>query len=299
MDREGENRMEHEKVNYVLSSPEGPVRLDTENLLVVEMGEDAGTVSRINLKTGKLDRLIRTGRPNGLALDFRKNIWIAESASPALLRYTLNGTVETVLTGYGTLSGTAPFLFPNDFAMDGDVLYMTDSGMLASEFCPEGVIRKDYATACYYGKVFRINLKDPHAEIVDEGLKFPNGIAFGPDGRLYVNETITGNVYYYEKPAGNQWKSRQFFSNVIHDDGLNYYRGPDGMKFSKKGNLYCTVYGQGDVVVIDPSGKIINVLPTKGKCPTNLVFVDRKIYVTEVQNGTLEIFDVGEEGLAD
>jgi gluconolactonase len=285
-------------VKYTLSSPEGPVLLDEENLLVVEMGQDAGTVSRVHLPTGKVDRLVRTGRPNGLAMDSLKRIWIAESEVPSLLRYTLEGKPETLLKGCPTASGTIPFLFPNDFALDekNNALFMTDSGISASEFCPNGAVREDYAAVSYFGRVFRISMDALTCSVIDDGLKFPNGIAIGPDGRLYVNETITGNIYRYTRSAGGDWGPRQLFSNVIHNDGLVYYRGPDGMKFSADGNLYCTVYGQGDVVVVDSTGGIKKVLPTMGKCPTNLIFVGKKIYVTEIQHGTLEVFDTGECG---
>jgi gluconolactonase len=279
---------------FVLTAPEGPIRLDEENLLVVEMG-NVGTISKVNLLSGKVDRLIHTGRPNGLALDSRGNVWVAESEKPSILRYTLYGKMETVLTG----SGSADFLFPNDFALDETqgFLYMTDSGMLAADFCPNERIREDYAAVHYEGKVFCINIETFEVMKIDENLQFPNGIALGPDGKLYVNETMTGNVYCYETDGQGNWGKRQYFSNVIHQDGLHYYRGPDGMKFSVSGKLYCTVYGQGDVVVIDLSGKIERSLPTRGKCPTNLIFVDTKIYVTEVQNGTLDIIDAGERGL--
>ena len=280
---------------YILTAPEGPVRLDSEHLLVVEMGK-AGTVSKVNLHSGKVERLVHTGRPNGLALDSKGTVWVAESGNPSILCYRPGGKAETVLTGMGDL----PFLFPNDFALDeaNGFLYMTDSGILAADFCPDEKVREDYDTVRYDGRVFVINLKSMEISAIDRELKFPNGIALGPDGMLYVNETITGNVYRYEKDKLGKWGERHYFSNVIHDDGLKYYRGPDGMKFAESGNLYCTVYGQGDVVVMEPSGKVIRSLPTRGKCPTNLIFIDTKIYVTEIQNGTLDIIETGERGLA-
>ena len=33
---------------------------------------------------------------------------------------------------------------------------------------------------------------------LDSGLRFSNGIAFGPDKNLYVSESLTGMVYRYE-----------------------------------------------------------------------------------------------------
>ena len=37
---------------------------------------------------------------------------------------------------------------------------------------------------------------------IDSGIKFTNGIAFGPDRLLYVNETLTGAIYSYEWSDG-------------------------------------------------------------------------------------------------
>jgi len=276
-----------------LSSPEGPVLIDSDDILLVEMGEDAGCISRVDHNTREKSRLIKTGRPNGLALDSEGNIWVAESKIPSLLRIDTEMNVSTVMQE----CCNTPFLFPNDLVFDDDdFLYMTDSGILHADFVHNESIRSDYATADYDGKVFQINIRTLECRLIDDGLFFANGIAIGPDGDLYVNETITGNVYRYGKMNGQyNRRKRTLFGNVIRDDGLVYYRGPDGMKFSETGNLYCTVYGQGNVAVLDRKGTVVTWLETIGKCPTNLVFGPKNshlMFVTEVSNGVLECHQV-------
>ena len=63
------------------------------------------------------------------------------SEKPALLRVTLEGDVEEVLTA----CDGEPLLFPNDlcFGPDG-ALYLTDSGIRFEDFAPGGQVRPDY-----------------------------------------------------------------------------------------------------------------------------------------------------------
>jgi gluconolactonase len=50
------------------------------------------------------------------------------------------------------------------------------------------------------------------------------------------------------------------------------FRGPDGMAFSDDGRLWCTVYGEWQVTVLDGAGRVVERLQTKGRLPTNVAF---------------------------
>jgi gluconolactonase len=279
-----------------LSVPEGPVVLKDGSWLVVEMGPDRGCITHIS-KDGKEKRIVaKTGRPNGLAVDRNGMIWAAESQKPSLLKVTLGGEVETVLTA----CGAEKFLFPNDLAFGPDgMLYLTDSGILFEDFAPGGKVRPDYLDAAIDGRVYKINPQTHEVEKIDSGIQFTNGIAFGPDDNLYVNETLTGMIYKYEWQNGNVIGGRQEFGNVIAPDAPAGIKGPDGMKFGADGRLYVTVFAQGDVTILDAGGKVSDRIKTNGALPTNLAFGlpgDKRIYVTEDKHGTLEVFDVGVDG---
>jgi gluconolactonase len=278
-----------------LGSPEGPLLLPDDSWLVVEMAPERGCVSHISPDGKSVRTVAKTGRPNGLALGADGTIWVAESLRPALLRMQLDGSYQVWLTA----CEGQDFIFPNDLAFGPNgLLYMTDSGIHTGQLSPSGDIRPDYASLDYDGRVYQIDVQQKSARCVDRGLRFANGIAFGPDGQLYVNETITGNVYRYQI-SGDKVGQRQLFGNVNDPQGSPGWRGPDGMKFGADGNLYVTVYNQGDVTVLDPQGTVLRRLPTAGLKPTNLVFSqpgDHKIYVTEVQHGTLEALDVKCDG---
>ena len=73
------------------------------------------------------------------------------------------------------------------------------------------------------------------------------------------------------------------------------------MKFGADGNLYVCVFGQGDVTVLGKRGEVVKRIKTDGMCPSNLTFGKRgqkRIYVTEVLTGSVQIFDVDTDGLA-
>jgi len=279
-----------------LGVPEGPVALPDGSWLVVEMRPDRGCVTHISVD-GKTKRTIaKTGRPNGLAVDGEGIIWVAESQRPSLLRMTMDGQGEVF---FAACDGE-PFLFPNDLAFGPDgALYMTDSGILSEEFAPGGRVRPDYMEVEVDGRVYKINAQTREIKKLDSGIRFANGIAFGPDGDLYVSETLTGMVYRYHWKDGEIIGGREAFGNVIRAGGPEGMKGPDGIKFGADGCLYVTVFGQGDVTVLGPDGEVVRRIKTAGRSPTNLAFGlpgTRRIYVTEDQFGTLEVFEVGTEG---
>jgi gluconolactonase len=279
-----------------LAEPEGPVLLPDGSWLVVEMDPSRGCITRLSAD-GKSRRVVaKTGRPNGLAVDQQGTIWVAESSSPVLLRMTMDGKPEVYLTG----CEGEPFLFPNDlcFGPDG-ALYMTDSGITIQEFAPGGRIRSDYLTAPMDGRVYRIDTHSAAITKLDTGIRFTNGIAWGPDDFLYVNETITGMVYRYRSLGKGRFGPREDFGNV-NDPALPGYKGPDGMKFGSDGNLYVTVYAQGDVTVLGRDGRVVRRIKTAGKKPTNVAFGpagQKTVYVTEVELGSLEAIQVDTDGL--
>lgn len=280
-----------------LSYPEGPVLLPDHSWLVVEMGPERGCVTHISAD-GKEKRVVaKTGRPNGLAVGKDGAIWLAESLTPSLLKLTLEGEVELFLDG----CDGEPFLFPNDLAFGPDgALYMTDSGILWGDFAPGGELRPDYADASFDGRLYRIDILSREIRKLDSGFQFTNGIVFDARNNLYVNESITGMVYRYAWGEGGKLGDREDFGNVLDPDGSPGFKGPDGMKFGLNGKLFVTVFGQGDVTVLDETGAVVDRIKTQGSVPTNVAFGppgSERIYVTEDELGSLEVFEVGTDGL--
>jgi gluconolactonase len=269
-----------------VAEPEGPVWARDGSLYIVEMGAERRCLSKIS-PDGKHRRpIVQTvRRPNGLAIDGNDRLWIAEAHEGAIICVTSDGRELKRITG-----GRSRFLWPNDlvFAPNG-LLYMTDSGILEPEFIDGTAIRPHYLDLEYDGKVVEV---DPASGRVlrqlDRGLKFPNGIALGPDGMLYANETLTGEVYRYD--LAKDRPDRERFGNVLRADPSPAFRGPDGMKFGADGRLYCTVYRQGDVTVLGPNGSVSERIATLGACPTNIAFAPGGGFavITEVAGAAIE-----------
>jgi gluconolactonase len=279
-----------------LSAPEGPVVLDDGSWLIVEGGKERGCVTRISPDGLSKQIIAVTGRPNGLAVDAAGTIWVAESKTPSLVRLTLSGDTQVIAAH----CEGEPFLFPNDLCFGPDAaLYMTDSGVLIDDFAPDNRIRPDYESVRYDGRVYRIDVESGNVTLIDRGLSFTNGIAFGPDRLLYVNETLTGNIYRYEWKNGRVVGPRILFGNVIRPDAPAGWKGPDGMAFDVTGNLYVAVFGQQDVAVLDCQGTVIHRIATAGKLPTNVAFAlpgQKRLYVTEYGFGQIEMFNLAVDG---
>lgn len=276
--------------------PEGPVLLPDGGFLFVEMDPAKGWTIRIGPDGTSRTVLAKTGRPNGLAPDRDGTFWVAETAMRALLKLKLDGTYER----FADHCEGEPFLFLNDVAIGPDgAVYLTDSGIALDVIAPGGELDPNYRNLQYDGRVYRIDRITRAVECVDRGLLFTNGIAFGPDGHLYVSETLTGNIYRYFCQRGRVSGGRELFGNAIEHYDPAQLKGPDGMKFGADGNLYVAVFGQGDVTVLGRDGRVVQRLKVNGSLPTNLAFGppgSRRIYVTEVETGTVQVLDVPCDG---
>jgi gluconolactonase len=280
-----------------LGAPEGPVALPDGAWLIVEAAAHRGCVSWLSPDGRNKSVIKQTGRPNGLAVDAAGVIWVAESKTPSLLRLTMDGKSEVVATG----CDGQPFLFPNDlcFGPDG-AIYLTDSGVEIESFAPNNQIRPDYMDVHYDGRLYRVDPGTGAVTKLDEGILFTNGIAFGADDTLYLDESVTGNVFRYAWREGELRAPRTLFANVIRPDAPPGWKAPDGMAFDENGLLYVAVFGQGDITVLGTKGDVVNRISTQGRLPTNVAFAlpgQHRLHVTDFEYGQMEVFPMSCDGL--
>ncbi len=280
-----------------IGAPEGPISLTDGSMYVTEMSNSTLNVTRLSPKGERKVIKNTGGRPNGLAVDGEGLIWIAEAGQRALVCIDPAGRELKRLEGD---EKHGRFFFPNDLAFgpDGD-LYMTDSGMALTDFLDGQNFVDDFMNLKWDGRVYQI---DPRSmkivRLIDRKIRFTNGIAFGPDNTLYANASFTGEIYSYDV-FGARKPKRELFGNVLQKDKQTGFKGPDGMKFGVDGRLYCTVYGQKNVTVLNKNGKVADRIPLDGPCPTNLAFSrdGTMILVTEVSKGQVEQLEAPCRGL--
>lgn len=279
-----------------VGAPEGPVAMPDGSMYVTEMSNTTLNVTHLSV-TGERRVVTHTkGRPNGLAIDGDGLLWIAEAGLRALICIEPGGREVKRLEGDDR---HGRFYFPNDlvFGPDGH-LYMTDSGMAMEDFLDGQNFAAGYMDFAWDGRVYQIDPKTLRiVRVIDRAIRFTNGIAFGPDNTLYANASFPGDIYRYDI-FGSADPARELFGNVLQPDDQDGFKGPDGMKFGTDGRLYCTVYGQRNVTVLDADGRVAERMALDGPSPTNLCFArtGRRILVTEVSKGQVEWLDAPCDG---
>ena len=108
--------------------------------------------------------------------------------------------------------------------------------------------------------------------LVDEGLKFANGLCFSPDQtQLYVTESTTHWVWIYQIQADGSLANKQKYG-WLHVRDVDENAWSDGLKCDRDGKIYVTSLS--GIQVMDQLGRVNAIIPvpkTKGQV-SNLCF---------------------------
>jgi gluconolactonase len=158
------------------------------------------------------------------------------------------------------------FNSPNDLVVGPDgAIWFTDPpyGLEGIEDSP---LKEQNAN-----RVYRL-APDRKVTAVESELKFPNGIAFSPDGRrLYVSNSDPKNAIILAwdvSPAG-MLSRRRVFADMTALAAKGLPGLPDGMTVDERGNLWAT--GPGGVHVFTPQGRELGLIST-GAAISNCTF---------------------------
>ncbi len=172
---------------------------------------------------------------------------------------------------------------PNDLAIRSDgTVYFSDPNFQAPSPYPQTATR-----------VYRYTPSTSTLSVVDANLGQPNGVTLSPDeSTLYVSSN-NGIQKYPVMADGSTGPGAVFAQSP--NASLNI----DGMVADCAGNLYGTVIGTGNVVVLSPTGAQIGsmfAVTTGSGVVTNVAFggSDRKtLYVTtQGSSGTQALYKV-------
>jgi gluconolactonase len=281
----------NETIATALHQPDGLVALKDGGVALVEAEAGGGALIIIGAQGVRHEICRVEGHPIGLAIDGDGCFWVAGGPGNTVVRLSPDGQILRTIAG----TKDQPFVLPKNLAFGPDgLLYMSDCGVRLSDLVDDADIRPDYYDAAYNGRIYQI---DPQAgrvlRTLATGLLMANGVAFDAEGLLYYSETLTGTVY--RQVIGGK---PQTFAHVSRSQVTGGLKGPAGLAFNRSGMLYCAKYGEGDICLIDPTGKIVGHIPTNGRLPDDIAFTQDGKYalIAEHEHGALEKIPVPSPG---
>lgn len=215
------------------------------------------------------------GGPNGLAVGPGGKVYVAQNGAKPRMEGQEPGVggVQVLSRSLRSVSWLSQYpSAPNDLCMGVDgLLYVTDPvrpGTMFSE-----------------SRLWRVNPNDGHSELLAVVDWFANGIAFGPDGSLWVADTQQRRVVRF--PCGPSGLGRP---RTLID---TKWALPDGLAVDEAGHILVAGISDGErpgaVLVFAPEGELVSELRLgSSRRYTNLTLKSRhEMYVTDADEGTL------------
>ncbi|HSZ32540.1 MAG TPA: SMP-30/gluconolactonase/LRE family protein, partial [Puia sp.] len=107
-------------------------------------------------------------------------------------------------------------------------------------------------------------------EIVDEGLKFANGLVLTPDQtQLYVTESASHWVWIYRVQTDGKLFYKQHYG-WLHTRDQDENAWSDGIRCDTAGRVYVTT--KMGIQVMDQTGRVNAIIPVPAGQPSNLCF---------------------------
>jgi hypothetical protein len=209
--------------------------------------------------------------PSGIAVDTHSNVFVADQDNYSIRKVSPSGTnwvVTTIAgspTGFGHVDGTnmvAHFAYPVDIARDSaGNLYVTDYD--------SGAIRKmtlvgtNWVTTTIAGGTISGSSDGTNTAAEFQG---PTGIAFGPNGVLYVCDAINDNIRKLT-PMGTNWVVTTiggWTGNGGFADGTNSrarFYSPYAIAVDPRGNVFVADTGNQIIRLGQPYDLKLQIFP--------------------------------------
>lgn len=231
----------------------------------------SGQIFMVGCMTGDIlkiegDKCVAIGKapaPNGAKFHKDGRLFVTDRSAGLIAVDTKTGKYTTIVNSFDN----QPFKALNDliFDQDGGVYFTDPTG--SNAFNP-------------IGRVFYLAPDAARAELLLNGLAYPNGIALSANGqRVYIAEFgVNRIVSVPSKKAKNKLEPPFVFANL--EGGV----GPDGLAVDSDGNIYAAHLGAGEIVVLDSDGFSYGALrlpESAGKGATNVALHGGYLYAVE------------------
>lgn len=226
----------------------------------------AGDAFFQDIPNGKTYRVGPDGKPIPLAIDSKKASGTSFGADGR--RYTCTGSREILAYDMGTAMGQqrtggtgqpAAVSLMADSVAGNDLVVARNGNIYVTS--PNGSEKP--------GTIILVTPKG-EKKIVDEGIKFPNGVALTPDQtQLYVTESASHWVWIYSiQPDGTLTNKQRFGWLHVPDNQENAWS--DGLRCDTAGRVYVT--SRLGIQVLDQTGRVNAVLPVPSGQASNVCF---------------------------
>jgi gluconolactonase len=191
---------------------------------------------------------------NGLKPGGPDAILVADQGNRAIARLDLRTKTKRFLA---QRFGGKKFNSPNDLAVGPDgSIWFTDPpyGLEGIDASP---LKEQPVNGVYRRK------PDGQIALVETDLRFPNGIAFSPDGAtLYISNSDPDRavILAYHVRANGTLSRRRVFSDMTALARKGFPGLPDGISIDERGNLWAT--GPGGVHIFTPDGRELGLIST-------------------------------------
>lgn len=222
---------------------------------------------------GPMPAGIREGGSNGLAIDAKGRLVMADSGTRAIAAVDLATKRKTLLAE--RFEGKR-FNSPNDLAIArSGAIYFTDP--------PYGLAEGDTSPLreLAFNGLYRL-APDGSLAVLDRSHHRPNGVALSPDERtlyLALSDEKRPEVLAYSLDDRGLPTGMRLFHDMRAQLAAGAPGLPDGIKVDRAGNVYAT--GPGGVHVCAPDGRPLGIIAT-GKAIANCAFGEggRSLFLT-------------------
>ena len=174
---------------------------------------------------------------------------------------------------------------------------MTDSGFFTDDLASGGAIRSDWKSLKMDGELYRIAPDTMAIETLDDDLSLANGLGFGPDGDLYVAETVGGRIIAMPGKMAT-WASGRNSATSAHRAECRRPAWAGRPRIRCRRQALCSNLRSGRHDGARAGRRELQRIGSPGMQPTNVCFLfgEKTIYVTEYEKGAVERYDVDAEG---